>query len=177
MGNFIQIINKLNQDYENTTQQGTGEAYGRLSTIFEELGKYVRETIQEKTEGEIKKIINKLRSDQAILPEDIDLIRLWIIGDAENYTKMENNFDDWKTELKRLIGEINKLHVEDPDVYTLSKLSGLFRDGARVLADLFYFLEQKDRMENFIDSTQKIDQEERMILVRLLEQKLSSPDF
>jgi hypothetical protein len=40
-----------------------------------------------------------------------------------------------------------------------------------------YFVQQKDRVSKFDESTQEIDDEERAILVRLLDQKLKSKEF
>ena len=177
MANFNQIIDKLNQDYEATTQKGTGEAYSKLSTIFEELGSYLREYIQGITEDQIVAIIKKLKKNEQIISDDKEHIKLWLVGDAEYYTKMENNVEGWKNELKRLMGDINNFKTDNPDVVAACKLRGLFRDGSRVLTDIFYFLEQKDRVAKFDESTEEIDDSERQILIRLLEQKMKSPDF
>jgi hypothetical protein len=177
MGNFIQIIKKLNDDYEQTMAKNAGEAYSRLSTIFEELGSYLREYTQDLTKNDIKKIIQKLKGGEAITDEDKEQIKLWVVGDAEYYAKMENNFEDWKGELKRIIDEINKFRTDDPDIVEASQLRALLRDGSRVLADMFYYIQQKDRLDQFNQSIQDIDSDERDILIRLLEQKIKSQDF
>lgn len=177
MTEFIEIIDKLKEEYRQSLDRDTGEAYSRLSTFFEELNGVVRERIQELTAEEIKAVIKKLEKDEALSNEDKEKIRLWIVGDAEYYTQLENNYDDWKKELDRLVREIEKLNVQEPDVPTLFSLQALLRDGSRVLADIFYFKEQQDRLKKFLDSTKEIDPEERRLLIQILQQKLDSFQF
>ena len=57
MENFNRIIDKLNEDYEQTMKNGQADAYSKLSTIFEELGEYLREYVQDETDIEIKTLI------------------------------------------------------------------------------------------------------------------------
>ena len=177
MGNFKQIIAKLNMDYDKVVEEGTQDSYARLAAIFEELGKYLRGDIQEKTAGRIFGIIKKLKSGGPVSTEDYEHLRLWVVGDADYFAKLQNNFEDWKIQLKRLMNAISEFQVDDPDIDASLKLRGLFRDGVMVLADITYFLEQKDRMEKFTATMQGLNDEERVILIRILEQKMKSPDF
>lgn len=177
MGKFSQIISKLNEDYHSTVQSGTGEAYSKLSSIIGELEEYLREYQQGLSGDDIKKIIRKLKSGEVIAPTDLDLIRLWLVGDADYYVQHENNFKDWSHELARLIDQTRQADVDTPNVTTVARLRSVFRDANRVIADLMYFVQQKDRVNKFNESTQDIDDEERAILIRLLEQKMKSRDF
>ena len=177
MGDFNQIITKLNEDYQATVRTNSGDMYSRLSTIFGELDQCLREYMQDLTGEDFKRIIKKLKGTDPISAEDLEFIRLWMVGDADYYLKYENNLNDWNKELKRLMDEINSCNIDNPDVATVARLRSLFRDASRVIADIFYYVEQKDRVTKFTDSTQDIDAEERGILARLLEQKLKSKDF
>lgn len=177
MGKFSQIISKLNEDYQSTVQSGTGEAYSKLSSIIGELEEYLREYQQGLSGDDIKKIIRKLKSGEVITPTDLDLIRLWLVGDADYYVQHENNFKDWSHELARLIDQTRQADVDTPDVTTVARLRSVFRDANRVIADMMYFVQQKDRVNKFNESTQDLDAEERGILIRLLEQKMKSKDF
>jgi hypothetical protein len=177
MGDFRKIISKLNEDYKRADALGTADAYNRLSTIFEELAAVLREYIQQTSSEDIQRIIRILKSGAAVSEDDKAKIRLWIVGDADYYTRMENNFEDWKAELTRIIGEIENFSSPDMVLAEALKLQAFLRDGSRVLADLFFYMEQKERVAHFDESTQDIDPEERVILARLLEQKLKSKDF
>jgi len=177
MDNFNQIIDKLTEDYQKTMESGRGEAFSKLSTIFEELGAYFREYVQGKTDLEIKAVIRKLKGGSVLTQEDLDLIRLWIVDDADQYARLENNFNDWKDELKRLVTVISGYKNSTADVKTASELRALMRDGARVLADIFYYLQQKDRVAKFEEASKQLGPQERGLLVGLLEQKIKSSDF
>ena len=174
MGTFKEIITKLNEDYRAAVAAGRGESFSKLSTIFEELGKDMREYIQEESRPQVEEIIKRLKKNQPLSDADKKMIRLWIVGDAESYTLMENNYSDWLKELERLMFEISKFGKERLDVTEASRLQALFRDGARLLVNIFYYLEQKDRVHQFEETTREIDEQERQLLIRLLEQKKQS---
>ena len=129
------------------------------------------------TGDDIKRVIKKLKGGDVISPADLDLIRLWLVGDADYYLIYEKNFKEWSRELRTVMDDINGCDVDKPDIATVARLRSLFRDASRVVADIFYYAEQKDRIAKFNDATQEIDAEERGILVRLLEQKLKSKEF
>ncbi len=177
MANFTQIIQKLNQDYTAAVQQDTGNAYSKLATIFEGLDAVARETMQDLGKEEMKAIIQKLEKGTSLTPAEKENIRLWIVGDADYYAKMENNVKDWKAELERLMQELNRLNVASPDVETLCTMRGLFRDGARVIADLFFYAEQQNRLNKFNEAMQEMDTEDKGLLIGLLKQKMKSEDF
>lgn len=99
------------------------------------------------------------------------------MGDAEYYLKLENNFNDWLLELKRIIGEINKMRDLEPNIENASHLRALLEDGKRVIFDIAFFLEKKERIRNFEEATLEIDREERDLLMKLLRSKLVSREF
>jgi hypothetical protein len=177
MDNFSSIIDKLNEDYQQTIKRGSGEAYSKLSTIFEELGAYLREYVQGRTDDEIKTVLRKLRDGNQLSDTDLEIVRLWIVDDAAQYMKLENNFGDWQEELKRVISEITEYKKAEANVKNASELRGLFRDGARVLADIFFYLQQKDRVMKFEQASKQLGPQERALLIGLLEQKMKSREF
>jgi len=171
------LFTKMSEDYQAVTSSGAGETYSKLSTTLEKMDASLREYAQDLTLSEMKAIVKKLKKNGAIASSELKQMKLWIVGDAEYYTKMENNFDDWKNELQRLITAINDSWAEQPNVEQVLMLRGLVRDAIRTIADLFYFVQQKDRIAKFNDSTEEIDALEREFLVRLLEQKIKSPHY
>jgi hypothetical protein len=177
MSNFPEIIKKLNEDYALAVQKGAGERYSLLSTMFTELGDYLRECIQGMTTTEIKGIINKLKKGILLTSQEQENLKLWMVGDADYYVRLENNYTDWQNELKRLMGEINALDLKAPDIVDLSKLRGLLQDAMRTVADILFYIQQKERVSLFEEASTVIDAEERDILIRLLEQKLNSSQF
>ncbi|VAX35744.1 hypothetical protein MNBD_UNCLBAC01-204 [hydrothermal vent metagenome] len=174
MSNLQEKITQLNDDYDVLNQKYTTGNCWKLSTTLQELEGDLREYIQEITKSEIEKVISKLENNTILDAEDIDYIKLWIVGDADYYVKMENNYNDWIEEMKRIVGEMNKEDFFTLDFKASSKLRAMSLDGIRVLGDIMFFLKQKERIKNFSESTQKIDPQERNLLIRLLKGKISS---
>jgi len=175
MANFKDVIGKLNNDYNAAMDRNDTTTFWNLSTTFQEYEEALREHIQEITKDQIQEIINKLRNSQQLSVNELEYVKLWIVGEADYYVKLENNYKDWIDELKRLVDEINKNHENEPDFICASKQRAMLLDGIRVAGDIVFFVKQQQRIKNFTESTQEIDPEERSLLIRLLEGKIRSP--
>ncbi len=177
MGNFEDAFTQLQKDFDSAqTEKGT-LPFHRLSTTLNRFDATMREFIQVETQDRINKIIDKLNKNGQLNSEELDLVRLWIVGDAEYYTKMENNFNDWMKELGRLVAQIEQKQGATLDAETALQLRGSLRDAISVMEDILYFLQQKERIERFEESTQELDSEEKRYLSRILSQKLRSQDY
>jgi hypothetical protein len=172
-----EIATRLNRSFNDAEKAGDAASYQRVAAIFSDYEVQLREDVQEMTKGEINKIIQKLETGEKTTKEDLEFIKLWIVGDAEYYVKMENNFNDWLLELKRIIGEINKIKESQPNLETASRLRAILEDGKRVIYDIAFFLEKKERIANFEEATLEIEGEERSLLINLLRNKLKSKEF
>jgi len=176
MADFKEAFEKLNADYNSLNEGYTTGNCWRLSTTMQELEGALREYVQEITKDEILQIITKLKSKEQLDENEVEYLKLWIAGDADYYVQTENNFNDWVTEFNRLIKEINKFHDNKLSFSEASNLRAMLLDGIRVAGDILFFLKQKDRINNFTESTKDIDPEERDLLIRLLEGKIRSPN-
>lgn len=174
MSDFKPSLNEIQSQLATLEGSFTTGNCWRLSTTMQDLDAALREHIQAITKSEVEAIIGKLKSNRQLTAEEIDLIKLWICGDADYYVKLENNYNDWVDELKRLVGEIAGADGDNPDFAASSKLRARLWDGIRVLGDILFFLKQKERIDNFTESTQVIDPQEADILVRLLQGKMIS---
>lgn len=134
----------------------------------------VRERMQAKTAPEIAMIIKKLKVDQEITPQDIDLIRLWIVGDAHGYVDAENDYQHWLTEYGRLREVLEGFADRDLGVEELVRVQGLLEDTVRVSFDIANYLEKKERIENFDQTTRDPAQINKQVLAALLSRKLES---
>jgi len=174
-------LNELNARIERSfnaaTKAGDSSSYGRLTAIFSDAETQLREDIQEITKDEISRIIQRLETGKEIGADDLKFIELWIVGDAGYYIKLENNFNDWISELARITAEISRIKESKPDFETVSHLRALIEDGKRVICDIIFYLEKKERIANFKESTLEIDREERGLLIKLLKNKLISKEF
>lgn len=177
MADFNELNTKIERSFSAATKAGDASSYGRLAAIFSDAEVQLREDIQEITKDEIGRIIQMLEAGKEISADDLKFIELWIVGDANYYIKLENNFNDWASELARIASEIGKIKELKPDFETMSHLRALIEDGKRVICDINFYLEKKERIANFKESTLEIDKEERALLIRLLKSKLTSKEL
>lgn len=156
----------------------TDEAFQRAASALSEAKNNVREELQQKTSSEIRQIIDKVQSNKPISPKEIDLIKAWIVGDASGYSKMENNFQDWLSEYKRLEEALSTCEKQDCTPDDLMKIHGTLEDAIRVSYDIANFLETQDRIKKFEAAVSDgLDDNERDLLVRVLIGKLESPKY
>ena len=137
-----------------------------------------REKMQAKTAKLITDIIRKLADNKPLDTREIDLIKIWIVGDAESYVKMENNFNDWLDEYKRLRSFFKSYGSKECSVEEFLKIHGALEDAIRVSYDIANFIEKRDRIKRFEGAVADgIDREERDILVKVLTSKLKSDEY
>lgn len=174
MNNLTEKIQAISQQYDAFQWKNRpGEAW-RLSTTISDLEADLRESIQLQTQSEINQVIDKLRMKQLLDVKDIEYLKLWIVGDADYYSRLENNYQDWIIELERLMKEVKQINQSSTDLTSFGKARALLLDAMRVLGDIVFYLQQKERVQNFDSSTQEIDDGEREILISLLEGKSRS---
>ncbi len=155
----------------------TDGAFQRAGSVLNESKNIVREEFQKETSAQIKEIIRKLSGQEPVSDQDMGLIKLWIVGDAEGYTKMENDFQDWLDEYERLRTVLNDYENKECTAEDLLKRHGILQDATRVNYDIANFLEQKNRIQKFESAMSgSLDKDGRNFLARILSDKLNSPD-
>lgn len=177
MSRLGELSAEINNNYNAAEKNNDAASYQRLASAVSEYEIQLREYIQDITKGDISRIIQKLESQKEISAEELKFIKLWIVGDAEYYTRLENNFSDWLAEVKRIIGEINKINTAEPDFEAASRLRAMLEDGKRVIYDIAFFLEKKEREAKFTEASLELDKEEKDLLAKLLKSKLTSKEF
>lgn len=161
----------------NATEKMSEGAFQQAGSMLSQAKNLVREQAQEKSSPEIKKVLKKLQSDEQISAGEIALIKAWIVGDAAEYTKMENNFQDWMSEYERLQKSIAGYENKDCSFEELLTLHGILEDATRISYDIANFLENKERIRKFESAVgDGIDADERETLVNILIGKLQSPE-
>jgi len=154
----------------------TSDSFTNAATVLSRFKADVREELQRVTSDDMNRILEKIEKQKPLDTHEIDTLRLWIIGDAEGYVAMENNFKDWLNEFERLKGSIEKHLHDDNSPDQLIRLHGLLEDAIRVAADLSNFLEKKERVEKFEKAA--YDQNpDFSFLADLLSTKLRSEDL
>ena len=173
----MSLLTRISEDFQEAADSGSGEAYSKLSGTLTKLDSELREYSQKSAIDEMKAVLLKLKNDEALIGEDLGKLKSWIVGDAEYYINKEHNFDNWNADLRRLIGELKELWMEHPDAQRLLKLRSLARDALGAVADISFYVKQKESVEKFNAATKEIGESERVVLVSLLEQKISASRF
>ena len=173
----MKLKNITNTMAEATRTMGS-ESFQKVASALSAARDAIREEIQKETSDRIKVIIDKLENKGPINATDLDLIRLWIVGDAESYTKMENDFENWLTEFQRLQDEIAKMESYNMNEKDLFNAYGKLEDTLRLTYDIANFLENKERIQKFESAMgDGIDKGERTMLAQVLRRKLQSSDY
>jgi hypothetical protein len=129
---------------------------------------------QSQLSGPVDEAIKSLSAGRALSPNAQAAVRAIIVGDAESYLEMENNFKDWIAELQRLEGEMHRL-AQSPSPQTVAQLRGVAKDAVRLLPNIRSYAEEKDRLDRFNAALANLDEANRELLVQLLREKLESP--
>jgi hypothetical protein len=152
---------------------------GRLNALSSALARLkdeLRERIQATTAAEVTPLISLLEADGPIGGKELELIRLWLVGDAEYYVKTENDFSAWVAELDRLLGVLRQLRSEAVTPTTMARMEATVRDALRVASDIAFYRQQEDRVGSFQEATNQLNREGKRTLAQLLARKLSSED-
>jgi hypothetical protein len=105
----------------------------------------------------------------------LKMLEQLIVGDAEYYLKYETEFEHWKTEARQLMAEIGKLQSASLDADGLMHLRALCRELRRVLPDIVFYLDQKERTVKFQEATRgPIDAEGYRVLSEIVEAMIAS---
>ena len=162
------------QDFGEDIEEGY---LNKITFSLTGLENQLREQIQSDTSTQIERIIKKLKSDSQIDNEDLMMARLWIVGDAQAYIEMENDYKGWLIELNRLFGVIEGLNSQELNLENMYKLSGTVRDTIRVIGDIVFFRQQQERVQKFENASKALNSENKLILAEILQKKLQSADM
>jgi hypothetical protein len=112
-----------------------------------------------------------------LTPEEKNLVGLWVVGDAEGYTKMENDFGEWRKEFRRLSQVLETYEGQDPSPPNLVEVHGVLEDAVRLTADLANFLDKKDRVQRFHTAINNLTPDDAKFLISMLRSMLTSEDM
>jgi hypothetical protein len=147
-----------------------------LSSALARLSDELREQIQAATAAQVTPLISLLKADGPIEAKELELIRLWLVGDAEYYVKTESDFPAWLAELDRLLGVLRQLRSEAVTPPTMARMEATIQDARRVAGDIAFFQAQQERVRSFQTATSQLNREDKQTLAELLERKLGSED-
>jgi len=165
----------LSSPMKKALQEGSLDEFRVVTKILKDKEIIVQNEILESTKIDVKKVIAKLKESDVLTKDDLKLIKIWLVGDAEGYLKMENNFNDWKEEYKRLITVFKKYEGKNISPKMLAELSGLIEDASRVSYSIVNYLNKKERVFNFESALKELPQS-KDLLINILENKMKIID-
>ena len=173
----MHVLQRISQTMSRMAGSGASEDFSRVGAELAQIQSQVREEIQAATAEKITGIIRKLENQESLNPEERDLVGVWVVGDAEGYTKMEDDFQEWLEEIRRLGRVLETYEGRDASPQTLVELHGVLDDAVRVIADISYFLEKKERLERFHAAINNVSPGDGKFLASMLKAKLSGGDM
>jgi hypothetical protein len=163
------LIEQLQSTHANADVADVG-SFESLTDPIVTLTEALRSGYQASIQAQVLRLIDKLRDGVPLTPSDLSTIESFIVGDAEAYTRLENNFDDWVTELGRLVGVLGGMSGSLQGSGWLDAL-GEVEDAHRVLNDICNYLQQKERVTRFRKTVAEgITPERAQMLIEILKE-------
>jgi len=140
----------------------------KVKSSLEDFDTQIKEKVQHKLRNDAIKILTKLKTKQQLNETEIDVLRYFLVGDAEYYVK--EDVSEIIHSIKKTLEGI-KYYSKREDVLSLSKLRAFLKDLKNKLGIVATYLEARERIENFDKNMDNIDAN-RATLIYVLEQKL-----
>jgi hypothetical protein len=155
------------------------EGYEALSEEVSELEALAREAFQAKLSDTFKPVLQKLKKGQSLTPDELKMLELLVVGDAEYYLRAENDIENWKTQVRSLIEQIRSIRTGPlDDVDGLMRLRAVCRETLELLPRLAFYLGEKERVRKFQEATsQPLDSEAGQVIAEIIQEKLDSDQF
>lgn len=171
-----ECLDLINRDARRMLQSNDNDQLTLLQSFFRDLETASREEFQEKLFPQAEAIYVKLQAGSPLDQKEKKILELLIIGDAEFYTKFENNYDDWMREFERLMDEIGKYRQKQLTVSELCHLRAQARDLLNLLPSIVYYLQARNRVERFRQTLRgELSREDYFMLASIVKTAMESP--
>jgi len=148
------IAAKVSQLLDAAARCASAETEENFSVLGDELGELEACAGQSlRSNGAYTFLMTKLQDGGQLTPDDLTTLRALIVGDADAYLKYDDDFEQAKQELARVIDKIRQLQSGDLGAEALMQLRVLCREAMSALAPTIHYLEQKQRVKNLEAST------------------------
>jgi hypothetical protein len=135
-----------------------------------------REAFQAHFTDDYQKIVRKLEKGQSLTEADREKLKLLVVGEANYYLRHENDYENWRTELQRLVEEMARLEADGlDDIDSLLHMQALCRDARGVLPDITFYLQEQERLARFERALSgELDAESAQALADVIRAMMSS---
>ena len=146
--------------------------YSVLSEQLNELSSSVGQSLQSHTG--YQSLVSKLQNGSPLTADELKTLRSLIVGDADYYLKYDDDFDRLKSDLGKILDEIQRLQSRELDPETLMHLRVLCQEASSALVPTVHYLEQKERVRKFEDHTRgSIDGDAGRVLARIINEMMA----
>lgn len=170
-----EVVEQLQQTLTVATRCSAGETvenYELLNQELQELDTLARRSWE--SHVDCKSLLGKLRAGHPLNAEEVATLRLMVVGDADYYLKYDQEFERCKSDLGKIIAEVERLKENELNRDVLMHLSALCREACALLPPAERYLEQRDRVRSFEAASQgAIDRETGRALANIIDDILS----
>jgi hypothetical protein len=150
----------------------TAQNYDTLAQELQDLGELARLSCQ--SHDHYGALIGKLRAGDALSPEEMAKVRLLIVGDADYYLKYDGEFDRCKSELAKIVAEVERLKQSEFSPDALMHLSVLCQEADSLLVPTRRYLDARDRVRRFEETTKTaLDRDSARTLATIVEEMVA----
>jgi hypothetical protein len=179
MASIDEVSTQINRTAEVVVRSLEAEAsagYEALMAHVQELDAQTREAFQARLGEHFWPVVAKLESGTPLAAAEQDMLQLFMVGDAKYYVKYENDLENWKNEVKRLVEDMQRLQASGlTDLDSLMHLRLLCHEAMRILPDLAFYYREKERVSKFDEAVRgAIDRDTRRTLANLIKDMLAS---
>jgi DNA-binding FadR family transcriptional regulator len=172
----MEYLNGMSQAMKQAQADNTSESYGYVATQLVQSKNAIREAIEQATAEAVAAIIGKLENNQPLDEAEKQTVKLWVVGDAEGYVKMENNFQEWLAEYRRLLEVIAAGEGRTGSVQELVAMHGVLEDAIKVADAVAHFLEDRERVTRCTKALSNLTTEDNKFIAGMLKSMLASTD-
>ena len=154
MADNAEVAERMSEALSAATQCSSAETvenYNHLAAQLQELNALAARTLRSQVTSQ--SLLTKLQQGTSLTADELATLRSLIVGDADEYLKYDDDFEEAKTELTKILDEIRGLSLADTDPEALKHLRVLCREASSALAPVLHYLEQKERVHNFEEHT------------------------
>jgi len=171
----MDYLKGMSQAMQQAAAGNTAEAYGLVATELVKSKDKIRQALEEATAAAVAAIIPKLENNQPLTDAEKHTVKLWVVGDAEGYLKMENHFQDWLEEYRRLTAAIADGEGQAGSVQELVDLHGRLEDAIKVADAIAHYLDDRERVTRFENAIDHLNPEDNKFVAGVLKGMLASP--
>jgi hypothetical protein len=173
----MDYLKGMSQLMQQAQASNESEKYGYAAVELVKSKDKIRAAIEQATVGTVVGIIAKLEKNQPLTEEEKQVVRLWVVGDAEGYLKMENNFKEWMEEYRRLQDVIAGYEDKAGSLQEMVEVHGVLEDAIKVADAIAHYIDDKERVTRFNNAMTDLNAQDNKFIAGMLKSMMSMPDM